>query len=271
MANVNENGLLKAKKDFNLDGIQVLQNGKTVNNILYKANLYSTSNLSSTDLYELIQDLLMGRACTLYQTNRVKSNVRVWLESINELENVINKQNEIKKELAKQRVLMSAIKKHGCKSSYIEKMNEKIEQGKLNVCIRDKVNQDFDLNTKSPQALVNQYLNDMQYKLEVTYNFEKDDYIYKIVKQPETVFIPLDKVLAWYYSNYDMTSKTWLENTFDNVVWDNSYQANNKIFSKGVLKMVVETWVEYYNLNKQVTTDELDKIAKYIGLAGIGV
>lgn len=84
MANDNLNGLNKAKQNLNLTGIQVLQNNRTVNNVLHNGILYSTSNLNSTKLYELLEKLVNGKAelCKQFIANRVRPNTKAWLQEV---------------------------------------------------------------------------------------------------------------------------------------------------------------------------------------------
>lgn len=102
MANDNLNGLNKAKQNLNLDGMQVLQNGKTVNNVLYSGVLYSTSNLNGTKLYELLEKLTTGKAelCKTHIANRVRPNTKAWLQKVapETLENKKQKEYEQNKE-----------------------------------------------------------------------------------------------------------------------------------------------------------------------------
>lgn len=263
----NSNGL----KNLDLTGIQVLQNPNdgTVTNVLYNACVYSTSCMNSTQLHEFITDLKAGiqgqDPC-----QRIMGVVKAWLQSIGQLENVLNKKEEIKKELAKARVI-KASENAVYKADYIENKLAKIDAGNTRACEHvdiDAISKDL---APSPRKIVMDYLRDCQYRCENVYNKTKKEYEMKLVKSDKLVFIPLNKLLAYYYSMHDMTSKESLKesNKIWNVNWNALFEIEGQMTSYVVLKMVIKAWLDFYKINKEVTDDELNKIVRYMQEVGV--
>lgn len=260
--------------------MQILQNQTdgTVTNVLYMGNVYSTSAMNSELLHDFLIDLSNG-IVNAEPCKRLNPQVTQWLTAIGELENVLARKEEVKKELRKEKLQEHMAKKfngNGSDVDYKERMEARIEAGKD--VLKNEVF-DFGIEYRMPARIVKDHLNDLQYRLEYVYDKRKDDYEYKLVKSDKKVFIPLDKVLAWYYTNYDMTSREYLESidgikdkeypTMTYIAWKNLFEVDGKMTSYKVLKMVVQAWVKYYEINKEVTDNELQKIVKYLKAVGV--
>lgn len=231
----NGNLVINTLQQYPLEGVQLAwdKSHENVNYLLYEGEVYSIGQCDADTIRNGIEALSMHLICPFNTPKRVTPALRTFLEVANpELLSRIQ-----------QRTTMRT-RQHWRKLTDEEKKFDNIE------AVVDLINDGLEM--RSPNKIVSDFL---------TETHEKN----KGLKM-----IALAEVIGWYYHHYDLyTIKEFY--SYEGGHPENFYKINDVMTSKEVLRLVMQGYSDYYNLNKTVTEKGTDKMAECLTRAGFGV